>query len=343
MKGQSNPNSSGYRACPFDGNGYCIMHPDVRMAKMKGGVWKVVREKCHKCHSSFTVSLTGDSFREDSSRYYEARSQRDVHRRSSSRGRCRVRSTQQQSRSKSIRSRSKSLCRKVHQLTAKRTVCVNGTPFDKNGRCFVHNHIKLASKKLLGGWKIHFRFCPECAEDDVNEDSHSVVSDISGLSVGKFISGSDDFSEASSANNLRADASLKSSRSYKSINSQRSWSSKQTKKRIDDSFLPLDEDGYCLRHPDVRLAEMCRKGVWNVLLDFCPGKEERTNLLSVFHINLLTIFGSVSLACRMRGGNSHYWRASTKAAEVFALFKPFFSHIICSHGEKRGKRGHTSY
>jgi hypothetical protein len=34
----------------------------------------------------------------------------------------------------------------------------------------------------------------------------------------------------------------------------------------------LDEDGYCLHHPDVQLAETCRKGGWNVLLDFCPGK-----------------------------------------------------------------------
>lgn len=277
IKGQSNSKSIGYGACPFDANGYCIMHPDVRMAKMKAGGWKVVREKCHKC------LLTGDSFHEEYNRHYEAQSQRDIHRRSSSRGRRRERynrdehkSTQQQSRSKSIRSRSKSLRRKVHQLTTKRTVCVDGAPFDKNGRCFVHNHIKLASRKLLGGWKIHFRFCPKCAEDDDYDDSYSVVSDISGLSVGSLFSGCDDRSVANSAYNLRADVSVRSSRSYKSMNSQRSWSSKQSKKRIDDSFLPLDEDGHCLHHPDVQLAEICRKGGWNVLLDFCPGKKRDT-------------------------------------------------------------------
>ncbi len=327
-----------HRACPFDANGYCIMHPDVRMAKMKSGGWKVVREKCHKClrlaHSSSTVSLTGDSFHEESNRRYAARSQRDAHQRSSSRGRCRERhnrddhkSTQPQSRSKSIRSRSKSVRRKIQQLTTKRTVCVDGAPFDKNGRCFVHNHIKLASRKLLGGWKIHFRFCPECAEDDDNEDSYSVVSEISGLSVGSFISGCDDRSAACSAYNLRGDDSVRSSRSYKSINSQRSWSSKQSKRRIDDSFMPLDDDGYCTRHPNVQLAEICRKGGWNVLLDFCPGKKKE-NLLPVFRINLLTIFGFVPLTCRMRGGNSYRWRTSTKAAEVFALFKPFLC-ILC--------------
>lgn len=195
-----------------------------------------------------------------------SRSQRDVHQLSRSRGRCRERSTQQQSRSKSVRSRSKSLRRKIQQLTPTRRICVDRAPFDKNGRCFVHNNIKLASRKLLGGWKIHFRFCPKCAEDYDNDDSYSVISDISGLSVGSFISGCE-------------------SRSYKSMNSQRSWSSKQSKKRIDDSFLPLDEDGYCLRHPDVQLAEICRKGGWNVLLDFCPGKK-RECLLTAFQASI---------------------------------------------------------
>ncbi len=289
IKCQPNSKSTGYGACQFDANGYCIMHPDVRLAKMKAGKWKVVRENCHKCfrrtHSSSTV-LTGDSFHGEHNRHHEARSDRDVHRRSSSRGRRRERcsrdehkSTQQQSRSKSIRSRSKSFRRKIQQLTpTRRTICVGGAPFDKNGRCFVHNHIKLASRKLLGGWKIHYQFCPECARDDdyVDVDSYSVVSDISGLSVGSFISGCDDRSMASSAYNWRADASVRSSRS------QRSWSSKQSKKRIDDSFLPLDEDGYCLHHPDVQLAEKCRKSGWNVLLDFCPGKK-RDYLVSVFH------------------------------------------------------------
>mmetsp|Transcript_9325 Transcript_9325/g.15949 ORF Transcript_9325/g.15949 Transcript_9325/m.15949 type:complete len:499 (-) Transcript_9325:429-1925(-) len=283
-KVQPRSKSRDYRSRPFGDDGYCRLHPDVRLAKMKAGGWKVVHEKCHKClrrtNSPSTVSLTGDSH--DSNRRHQKQSQKDTHRGSSSRGRRREtnsmdehKPTKQQSKSKSIRSRSKSLRRKVQQLTPKRTVCVDGAPFDKSGRCFVHNHIKLASKKLLGGWRIHFRFCPECAEDDGNEKSNSVYSDISGLSQGSFTSGYEDRSVAS-----RGDSSVRSSRSCKSTGSQRSnWSSKQSRKRIDDSFLPLDDDGYCLHHPDVQLAETCRKGGWNVLLDFCPECAEETLII----------------------------------------------------------------
>ena len=337
---QSRSKSRSYQACPFDADGYCILHPDVRLAKMKVGGWKVV-QKCHKClcrtnSPSTTVSLT-DSYQEESNRRHEKQSKTNDHRRCSSRGRRREthdrdehKSNKQQSRSKSSRSRSKSLRRSVKKLTPKRTVCVNGAPFDKNGRCFVHNHIKLASKKLLGGWKVHFRFCPECAEDDV-ADSNSVFSDISGLSKGSFTCGYDDRSVASSAN-LRGDASVRSSRSYKSVGSQRTWSSKQSKKRIDDSFLPLDKDGYCLHHPDVQLAEISRKGGWNVLFDFCPGERMRKSNVLVSLVNQFTHnlrICSFHLYNRMRGGNSYHWRTATNAAEVVALFKPFFSRIIC--------------
>jgi len=38
----------------------------------------------------------------------------------------------------------------------------------------------------------------------------------------------------------------------------------------DDSFLPLDEDGYCLRHPDVQMAKMSKKGGLRILMDVCP-------------------------------------------------------------------------
>jgi hypothetical protein len=81
----------------------------------------------------------------------------------------------------------------------------------------------------------------------------------------------------------RGDSSVRSSRSYKSSGSVATWSSKQSRKRMDKkdgSFLPLDADGYCLHHPEVQLAEVDRKGGWNVLLDFCPGTSE--NCISSF-------------------------------------------------------------
>lgn len=275
-------------ARPFDEHGYCRMHPDVRLAKKKAsGSWQVLHRTCHKClrrrPSPSTESLTDDSYQEQSKKRSEHRA------RSSSRGRRRVgaaanednKSATQRSRSKSIRARSKSLSKRVK---GSRHVCVDGAPFDKSGRCFVHNHVKLASKKLLGGWKIHYPFCPECAKkDDLYEENCSVISGISGFSRGSFASGHDDYSVASSAYHSRGggggrgDSSVRSSRSYKSSGSVATWSSKQSRKRMDKkdgSFLPLDADGYCLHHPEVQLAEVDRKGGWNVLIDFCPGTSE---------------------------------------------------------------------
>lgn len=70
------------------------------------------------------------------------------------------------------------------------------------------------------------------------------------------------------------------SRSLGSVRSTTSWRSNgSSKKRIkkssntkDDSFLPLDGDGYCIHHPGVQLAKISKKGGWRVLMDFCPGK-----------------------------------------------------------------------
>ncbi|KAL7486289.1 hypothetical protein ACHAW6_011889 [Cyclotella cf. meneghiniana] len=52
-----------------------------------------------------------------------------------------------------------------------------------------------------------------------------------------------------------------------------SWTSNQSRKRVqqnDDSFLPLDADGFCIHHPDVQLAKLGKHGDWKVLMDFCP-------------------------------------------------------------------------
>ena len=284
---QSKSKSRGSRARPFDEHGYCRMHPDVRLAKKKAsGGWIMLQGTCHKClrrrPSPSTESLTDDSYQEQSKKRSEH------HRaRSSSRGRRRgaavnddKSSATQRSRSRSIRARSKSLSKRIK---GSRLVCVDGAPFDKSGRCFVHNHVKLASKKLLSGWKIHYPFCPECAKkDDMYDENCSVISGISGFSRGSFASGRDDYSVASSAYHSRGggggrgDSSVRSSRSHKSSGSVATWSSKQSRKRMDKngSFLPLDADGYCLHHPEVQLAEVDRKGGWNVLLDFCPGTSE---------------------------------------------------------------------
>lgn len=47
-------------------------------------------------------------------------------------------------------------------------------PFDAQGYCHMHPHIRLATKKLTGGWKINCDFCPECGNED--DDNRSMGS-----------------------------------------------------------------------------------------------------------------------------------------------------------------------
>lgn len=165
----------------------------------------------------------------------------------------------------------------------RRTVCVDGRPFDKHGRCYVHPHIKVASKKMLGGWKIHMEFCPLCLNGDDNrksmDDNCSNISGNSRLTDGTGFSDLTGRSKRSSrscrsrgasVSSRKPNASVVSNGSARSVSSR--TSNRSRKKQIqnkDDSFLPLDGDGYCLYHSDVQLAKIEKKG-WKVILDFCP-------------------------------------------------------------------------
>ena len=352
-------------AFPFDVNGYCVLHPDVKMAKLKSRGWKVDLEECPKCMernlkskvqhqiSGDTESMTSDPTQETFDTRNRSRIQRNEQRgpvdpRGSfnsfhstrsihSRGQSSVtayarvrqderrlrspdpsrrnemtdrrRSThvanhrlselhndrhdfddyskelgderrdhsrrreREHMRSKSRGPRSSSVSsqhgnrRPSEGIKAKRTICVNGVPFDKNGYCFVHPHVKLASKKMLGGWKIHMEFCPACTNDVRNYDDGSV-----GTGVRSVVS---DATQVTTSSKVSLH-SKKSSVSFKSAGSSRStssWTSDQSKKRVadtDNTFMPLDADGFCVHHPDVQLAKMSKRGGWKVLLDFCP-------------------------------------------------------------------------
>jgi hypothetical protein len=48
----------------------------------------------------------------------------------------------------------------------------------------LHPHVKLASKKLLGGWKVHHTFCKACAVDSHcdDDDQSSALTSRSGYS-----------------------------------------------------------------------------------------------------------------------------------------------------------------
>jgi len=387
----SHPRNGG---CPFDVNGYCVMHPDVQMAtKKRRGGWNIQLAQCPKCvnmgHyrklSGETESMTSyeDSRADDNGHWQQsnqASGDRRAVRRKGSEGSSRssgsptnypqsesrrrwrgdrnnqlrnshrshpghhnrdrdhghrapnmsprrgrrqqhgrnnnnnndndypavIRSHSRSSRPRSYNREQQPQFSDNRRIPARRTVCVNGRPFDKHGRCFAHPEVKLASKKMLGGWKIHMEYCPLCANPlptDPNDNDRNHITVPCDYSVSGLSRLSDDSEiqtscidssyrsrrsnrslSRASTRSRRSDASL-GSRSYQS---GRSWStnrsSKKRLKKKDDSFLPLDEDGYCLRHPDIQLAYMSKKGGLRILMDFCPACAEDS----------LVIGGSVS-------------------------------------------------
>lgn len=348
-------------ASPFDANGYCFMHPDVMMAKKRGGGgWRIRLEQCPKCmrkSSRDTESLTSDDSRGDHRRPDREPNSHQRDRQNSFRSRSSAKSqtnTSGQARGQNERRRNKSdvnhsrslrshpdqcyaedydreiQCRSQRRninrqeerderlprsrspprrslsrsfrrghgeqrqrmdiVQVRRTVCVDGRPFDKNGRCFAHPHIKVASKKILGGWKMHMEFCLLCLNGDaIKKDDHaSVDSDTSRLTDGSGLTVAD-LSHRSQRSSRSSRFPMSSQKSHASVSSRKSntslgskgsarstssWSSKRSsKKKVeskDDSFLPLDGDGYCLHHPDVQLAKISKKRGWQVIMDFCP-------------------------------------------------------------------------
>ncbi|KAL3791493.1 hypothetical protein HJC23_011524 [Cyclotella cryptica] len=124
-------------------------------------------------------------------------------------------------------------------------------PYDANGCCVVHAHIQIAKKKVLGGWKV-LRSCPACegGEDiGLDDDRLSVASGKSGKS-GK---------------------SNRSTKSGRDGNGRASHNPTQSGRY---GALPFDGEGYCCRHPSIRIAKKKTMGGWKILFDICPDCEE---------------------------------------------------------------------
>ena len=238
-------------------------------------------DRSERRRSQISSEIEEDSYEDDIDDVsYDARSRHSRGRgeyrgrgieRARSKSRARLRSKSRSALSRSSRgSRSDRRRSDIYVARPKpKTICVNGVPFDKNGCCHLHPHVKLASKKLLGGWKIHSTYCRACATEstyDDDDDQSSALTSRSGYSS-RSRSRRSEYSDVMSA----AESVVESVRSFRSNISTASWTSSQSRKiRKDDSFLPLDKDGYCMHHPDVQLAKLGRKGEWNVIMDFCP-------------------------------------------------------------------------
>ncbi|KAL7477737.1 hypothetical protein ACHAW6_003532 [Cyclotella cf. meneghiniana] len=124
-------------------------------------------------------------------------------------------------------------------------------PHDANGCCVVHAHIQIAKKKVLGGWKI-LRPCPAC------EGGRDIGLDDDRISVSSGKSGK----------------SAKSNRSAKSGTGARRDGAHNPTQSGRYGALPFDAEGYCCRHPSVRIAKKKTMGGWKILFEICPDCEE---------------------------------------------------------------------
>eukprot|EP00578_Thalassiosira_sp_NH16_P014362 CAMPEP_0181114866 /NCGR_PEP_ID=MMETSP1071-20121207/21130_1 /TAXON_ID=35127 /ORGANISM="Thalassiosira sp., Strain NH16" /LENGTH=425 /DNA_ID=CAMNT_0023199041 /DNA_START=596 /DNA_END=1874 /DNA_ORIENTATION=- len=107
--------------------------------------------------------------------------------------------------------------------------------------------MQLAKKKLTGGWKVLLANCPKCMEDKYvqeNLDNRSAASRQSGRSSR---------SVASSSGGGSRSKKLPSKKKYKSPQYE----------------CPFDNQGYCHRHSNVRLAKKKITGGWKILQNFC--------------------------------------------------------------------------
>lgn len=105
---------------PFDEKGRCHHHKNVQIAakKMSGG-WKILHKSCPKCMEQKHYDTDGDSH--------------------------------------SVRSGSSRRSAGSRRSTRSGAAEHAQGQFDRNGCCVLHNHIQVAKKKVLGGWKVRCR------------------------------------------------------------------------------------------------------------------------------------------------------------------------------------------
>eukprot|EP00970_Alexandrium_tamarense_P008458 scaffold1618_cov196-Alexandrium_tamarense.AAC.18 len=133
---------------PFDGKGRCHYHSGMQLAKKKlTGGWKVLLDTCPKCME--------DSYINDHSDNRSVSSRRSAN---SSRS---VRSSRSVKSTRSTRSTGRNFLSNRKKLEC---------PFDRRGYCHRHSQVRLAKKKITGGWKILQDFCLECATEDTKDD-----------------------------------------------------------------------------------------------------------------------------------------------------------------------------
>lgn len=151
----------------FDKNGCCTRHPLIQVAKKKllGG-WKEMRD-CPKCkdpnYDDVNDAASATSKRSTSSR----KSTRSVKSNGSRRG-------------------------------GKKTDRYGALPFDGEGFCHAHPGVRLAKKKALGGWKVLFDICPDCANDASSQAGSTRSRSSRKSGTGKYYDPSSAGSDASS-------------------------------------------------------------------------------------------------------------------------------------------------
>ncbi|EED93593.1 predicted protein [Thalassiosira pseudonana CCMP1335] len=127
-----------------DKQGCCVLHPHIQVARKKvfGSGFKTLRV-CPACSGGVEIGLDDDRMSVVSGK--SSRSTKSASSRS-------VRSPRSV---KSSGSRGKAATSSRYGIL----------PFDGDGFCCRHPSVQLATKKLMGGFKIHLHECPDCAAE----------------------------------------------------------------------------------------------------------------------------------------------------------------------------------
>mmetsp|Transcript_26312 Transcript_26312/g.53356 ORF Transcript_26312/g.53356 Transcript_26312/m.53356 type:complete len:619 (-) Transcript_26312:283-2139(-) len=182
------------------------------------------------------------------------------------------------------------------------------TPFDNKGRCHYHSHMQLAKKKLTGGWKVLLDRCPQCIDEEKNDDK-SVRSSKSNRSTrsrrsaksstDRGVRRSNTTGSGGSSLELRhrhqhqhyhhhshnhylhkVPSSPSSSTGNlpppppppKQLQNQSNGNAKKLpsiKKYTPKFQCPFDDQGYCHQHSHIRLAKKKLTGGWRILQEYC--------------------------------------------------------------------------
>ncbi len=151
----------------FDMNGCCVLHSHVQVAKKKlVGGWKVRFVTAQFFPFSYDFDFDSScSFQQNRSQVLRTCPACNGEEVGLDDDAISVSSKNSRKSTRSTRSAKSTKSGKAKKGQATKSGRYGNLPFDGDGYCCRHPSVQIATKKLLGGWKIIHDVCPDCAEE----------------------------------------------------------------------------------------------------------------------------------------------------------------------------------